>query len=59
MSVIEMSEKGRMWYVEVVEDVYTSAAQAMVLAMVEKNFILRLRVFDWTAIGLIRLDFGR
>ena len=52
MSVIEMSEKARMWYVEVVEDVYTSAAQAMVLAMVERNFILRLRVFDWTAIGL-------
>ncbi len=46
MSVIEMSEKGRMWYVGVVEDVYTSAAQAIVLAIVDRNFILKLRVFD-------------
>ena len=44
MSVIKMSDKAGTLYVVMFEDVYTIAAQAMVLAIVERNFILR--VFD-------------
>lgn len=46
MSAIEMSENRRTFYNEVDGDFYTVAAQAMVLAMMEKNFMLSLRVFD-------------
>lgn len=46
MSVIKMSEKARTLYIEMVEDFYTIAAQATVLAMVERNFMLSLRMLD-------------
>lgn len=42
MSVNKMSEKAGTLYVEMVEDVYTITAQAMVLAIAERNFILRV-----------------